>query len=372
MENPQQNTGKFSYIHMSGGKNLQNIGEVNTSSATISEFDYNTWRSNLDSSLQRRTIRRTGNKTNDLIHLLTSTRYRRGPRRFFELNEGYYRNQIHQGIQFGLPLEFILPSFPVKCFNPLKVRRRTPDLAEVGCLSQLYSLCRNIEQIYDLGARFILITDGLVYAPIFEEPREHAENYRKELRLMIGNLGMRDFIRTRDMTGLIENRQNVFDTIYDENRNQIAQYWKTNPDDPHIRKLIENTMTNINLTMYEEEDLRDVFVHHRNPELESEIRSRARKSAFAYLVFLETIRNMNLLGSEFPDGIRVTCHPKEGQLGLNLIHPRSSNFPWNGVGLLRRDGSVRVRYEDEVRRDPQYIPVFIQGEEFPFYYEESQ
>ena len=120
---------------MSGisGNPLQARQEIEQHHIIIPQFDYASWRNNIDEAIERDVGRRTLSRTDilleDIVMLLTSNRYRRGPRRFFESNRQYYEEGIRNAVQRDMPLEFVLPSFPVKCFNPLKVRRRTPDLA---------------------------------------------------------------------------------------------------------------------------------------------------------------------------------------------------------------------------------------------------
>ena len=360
---------------MSGisGNPLQARQEIEQHHIIIPQFDYASWRNNIDEAIERDVGRRTLSRTDilleDIVMLLTSNRYRRGPRRFFESNRQYYEEGIRNAVQRDMPLEFVLPSFPVKCFNPLKVRRRTPDLAEVGCLSRLYSLCRDIEQIYQPGAMVILVTDGLVYAPIFREPIAHAQRYREEIDELIVDLGYRKYITSVDMGDLVASREDEFNRIYQMVEIRVADHYERYPNDSDRQRLIENTMTNINLTMYPERDLIDFFVNENNSALQEEIRERATASAFEYLVFNQTLREIELVQRAFPNALRVTCHPKEGQLGLHLVHPNSFNYPWNGVGILRENGTVRVEFEYEARRNPNYVAVYIEGESHPFFFQ---
>ena len=360
---------KYSKIQMSGCDLQSSEPEVVQERQTIPRFDYDLWRSGIDRALEKEVVTRTGIVLEEIIRLITSNKYRRGPRRFFELNRRSYAEKMNAAVQDDRPIEFVLPSFPVKCFNPLKVRRRNPDLAEIGCLSKLYTLCRSVEQIYEPGARVILLTDGLVYAPIFQEPMEHAQEYREEVRQLVRELRMDHWITVVEMTGLIANRQDEFAETQRTVKREMARYWKEYPHHPDLIGLIENTMTNINLMMYPESELIDVFVNGANQRLKEEIRSRSVASAFEYAVFNQTIKEMDLIGGAFPRSLRVTCHPKEGQLGLHLVHPNSFNFPWNGVGVLRVDGTVRVEFEYEVRRNPTYVPVYLECDDYPFYFQ---
>src|SRR3989344_8763165 len=277
---------------MSGFHLQSSEQEIGQDHLVIPRFDYEEWRRCVDEDIDQRTIRQSGNILEDIVALITSNRYRRGSRRFFESNREYYEERINNAIQNERPIEFVLPSFPVKCFNPLKVRRRTPDLAEIGWLSRLYSLCRDIEQIYQPGAMVILVTDGLVYAPIFREPIAHAQRYREEIDELIVDLGYRKYITSVDMGDLVASREDEFNRIYQMVEIRVADHYERYPNDSDRQRLIENTMTNINLTMYPERDLIDVFVNENNSALQEEIRERATASAFEYLVFNQTLREI--------------------------------------------------------------------------------
>lgn len=310
------------------------------------------------------------NLVEDILSIILSKRYRRGPRRFFEENRSEYERKIKISIEEGRPIEFVLPSFPVKCFNPLKVRRREPDLAEVASLSRLYSLCREIERVYSPGARFILVSDGLVYAPIFREPLQYSERYRDKLKNIVNKMRISSYIYVFDMSDLVKPLRREFKNVSGRVKEDIREYWKNKDFSSDVNGLINNTMTNINLMNYSENSLLGAFNYPNKSSVSAEIKEIAKKSAFEYLIFNQTIKEIGLLERYFPEALRVTCHPKEGQIGLNLVHPKSFNFPWNGVGILKNDGTVRVEFEHEARRRPNYIPVYIEGENHPFYFQE--
>lgn len=370
----------YTQVHLSEAS-FTPRNKFDTPSQYISEFDFSAWRELSDQKIASRPLQRLSNVEDSILRIIGLTKYRRGPKRFLDCELPAYRERIENAVSNNQPIEFILPSFPVKCLNPLKVRRITPDLAEVGSLTQIYSLCAEIERIYEPGAQFTLITDGIVYAPIFNEPIEQAELYQSGLASIIQDLELNNYIKTIDMSELISNTE-YFDQRHQEVKLDLTQYMKPYLDsktmnlhyqytDPHIINIVNSTMHNMNLTEFSEEELESVFVYQNNPSLARKLNLRAEKVAFDYLSFIQTINKISLVQGYFPTALRATCHPKRGQLGLQMVNNRSYNFPWNGVGILRFDGTVRVEHEYNASRNPNYTAIYIEGEEFPFYYRED-
>ncbi|CAG8456856.1 10859_t:CDS:2 [Scutellospora calospora] len=348
----------------------------------INDFDYEGHKRKLDekvSKFRKRTYSDDVNKVvQQIIEILTAKRYRRGPKKNFEVARSDYEERLGKSVSKKEKLLLILPSFPVKCWNPLKVERKMPDLAEIQCISRLYLLCKEIEHVYEPGAKVILIADVPIYAPIFAEPLNVALQYKSEVIGFINKLNIGQYIIMGDMIDLIAQFSSEFEVAKRNAKIQVETFWHENPNDKHRIMLLENTHSNINLTAYSKEILRAIFFNTpyiRSDELDiakDEITRQTNKSALEYAILLQAINSMELIMKCYPDGIRVTCHPKPGQLGLHLLSPKSCfNFPWNGVGVLKKNGDIRVSLEDEVKRDKRYVAVYIKNDSFPFYYEEQ-
>ncbi|CAG8521579.1 14580_t:CDS:2 [Dentiscutata heterogama] len=320
----------------------------------IPYFGFELFKKQLDEKVKRlRKEKQSGDVklvVKQIIGILTKKRHRRGPSKHFEVARDDYENRLSKAITNNEKLLLALPSFPVKCWNPLKVERRMPDLAELNCLGRLYLLCKEIESIYEPGAKVILIADGPIYADIFNEPLNLISKYSTE------------FAEAKKISTI-----------------QVETFWRENPDNKHRKMLLENTMTNINVATYSKDLLRSIFFDTKyNRDIselkmvKDEITKQTEVSALKYAILLQAINSMELVKKCYPGCIRVTCHPKPGQLGLHLVSPKSCfNFPWNGVGVKKKNGEISVSLEDEVRRDQRYVAVYIEGEEFPFYYEEQ-
>jgi pyoverdine/dityrosine biosynthesis protein Dit1 len=349
-------------------------------SIRIPSFDFGEFKAQADRYLQRDQKKKIPHNTttvDKILSVLLAKKYRRGPKKHFEIVECSYRQVLQRLVDNNEKIVLVLPSFPVKCYNPLKCDRKMPDLAELRCLTKMYQLCREIEELYAPGAKVVLIADGLVYAPIFGEPDKVALEYRLVVEQFITQLDIGKYVEMDDMEYLRERRMDEYLEVRQNAEKEIKQIWADETNSEMVKSLLENTMGNINLTMYSRDALRNLFFSDtvttsEHVDLKNDVQTRATKSAFEYMVFLRTINTMDLVMTSYPHAIRVTCHPKPGQIGVHMLESCATfNFPWNGVGVLKKNGKVIAMLEDEVRRDKRYQAVYIGDDEFPFYYKET-
>lgn len=75
-----------------------------------------------------------------------------------------FHDQIYSKVAEAQPILMCLPAFPFKSPNTSsKVLGTLPDKAEEFALAHLNGLCSAIKDIYNPGARLMIISDGLVY-----------------------------------------------------------------------------------------------------------------------------------------------------------------------------------------------------------------
>ena len=87
----------------------------------------------------------------------------------FEDNRELFRPLVERHVEAGTPLELVMPSFPFKHRNPVKVGRRSPDMAEVLCLCRLREASLALRRVHEPGARFVVVSDGLVYRTLEDD-----------------------------------------------------------------------------------------------------------------------------------------------------------------------------------------------------------
>ena len=83
------------------------------------------------------------------------------------------------------PVPVTLPSYPFKIPNPVKVRRRSPDMAELLNLQRLIELSHAISLVHEPGATMHVISDGMIYGPLFGVSDHEARCYRADAEQMI-------------------------------------------------------------------------------------------------------------------------------------------------------------------------------------------
>lgn len=320
-----------------------------------------------------------------VFEIMSSKRYRAGTKKKtrFDDNRDLFRPTVTAHIDAGTPIEFVLPSFPYKFANPVKVARKRPDMAEVLCLSQLYEICCSIGLVYEPGVRFIIISDGSLYQSIFGITQHEADTFRELCVEMIHQLGYDDHLEMVDMEhDLIEPVRSAFDAVRDRMRPVLAEWWEKNPESERRASLISSSSPNINtdgqvshdlvkmatkniMSDDDEEEVLDQF-----EQVRTNVRERAEKAAFEFALVLYTLKELDLVATAYPEAIRATVHPKPGQWGLHLVNEHTQVFPWQGVAYKAASGRWTVKYEFDVLRR-RAVPVHLEGDMFPFYYEEA-
>lgn len=322
-----------------------------------------------------------------IFQVMRSKRFRAGTvkQTRFDENKEVFRPIVEARIRDGSPLELVMPSFPFKHKNPVKVSRRSPDMAEVLCLSRLYELCHALSLVYEPGAHFVIVSDGQVYRRMFGVNEHEALGYRERVKEMIAELGFGDRLEVVDMRDLVDSRHDLFDFVEERLRPVFAEWWHAYPDDPRRVGLIGAAATNINTSESVTDDLvqvatkdavlgtdeQDVLASLET--IKGEAVQRAEEGAFEFALFIYVLREMDLVRSCYPGAVRATVHPKPGQWGLHLVNPESQVFPWQGVAYRNEAGRWRIKYELEARRR-RATPVHVSGDDdmFPFYYEASE
>lgn len=302
-----------------------------------------------------------------IIRILFSKKYCIGGKQTFiyEKHGLNLRQKINSCIKNNLPLFFILPAFPFKIHNNLKSWRRDADLAEVAALLNLNSLALEIEKVYPKGAIFQIVHDGQMYCNDFLHSKEAALRYLNSLKQFVKRLGINSTIYFYDMKELIQDFSD-FGVFSERAENEISKYWSENFNGNKIQLLIKSTINNLN-TIDLSKLMLNIKSNSTSSNYDNKLYDYALKGAFKYMVTQHTLEIMDFFGRINPNGIRCTVHPKEAQIGLKLVRRNNYLLPWMGVGVIKPDQTISVRYQYTVQNYAKEIGI-IKGDSTPFYY----
>ena len=285
-------------------------------------------------------------------------------------------DKIERSVAAGRPVRVVIPSFPGRPFSPLTHQRVQPDLGEAYGFVLLHRIALHVRATYEPGVQFVILLDGQVYNPFYGYPVESEHQYPRDLQALVDALGVEETISFVDLQDLVDARAAEFEEIREQVLAEVEEHWD-DPDNTFRDDLVETMRLGTNTAAVNAAavQLLKWSREEPGPELIQAMRDavdeRARATAFAYMVFLVTIRRMALIESAFGDAIRGTVHPKAGQYSPFLVHPTTTIAPWHGVAVVRPDGVINTVYESKLYERPdRYCGVYLEGEYTPFFYEE--
>jgi pyoverdine/dityrosine biosynthesis protein Dit1 len=314
-----------------------------------------------------------------IIDVLNDPRFRKGAAADLRDPSGTAAERIGRALRAGSPIEIVLPSFAGRPHNPAAHRRVAPDLGELYALQRLKNIADAVKLGYAPGLLFTLILDGRAYRPFYGYSDHEAMPYGTNLDRLIGRLGARGQIRTVELSDLISARSRDLDAIDTLVRHEVGSAWEAGRfagRDELVKALRQGTETTAVsaalIDLCKGGGWKDVDLVSFFDRAESIVHRRAEHTAFEYAVLMTKLKRADVIGSAFWGALRGTVHPKPGQYSPRLTDAATTISPWHGVAILRRDGCIVTEYESVVYQDfDRYRAVFVDGDEAPFYYEET-
>ncbi|MEE1807564.1 isocyanide synthase family protein [Streptomyces sp. BE133] len=238
--------------------------------------------------------------------------------------------RISEFVRVGAPVVFTLPGFPCKSPNPAKVLGHLPDQGERLSLTFLNTLCTEIERIYPPGARVIVCSDGHVFGDLIHVPDEHIDSYADELRVLIGQLGLRrlSVFDLRDVLG---------DLPHDTKRALVHEHYAPTLDAlrAEIRVADQTLALYRGITRFLVEDTAD------HSGTRSALQRECRKRAYG--VIQRSRAWGDLIAEHHPHAVRLSIHPQPigaPKFGIQLLDaPDAWTTPWHSAALRRTDGT---------------------------------
>lgn len=246
-------------------------------------------------------------------------------------------------------------------------------------MAQMRDICLSVEQVYNPGVRIILLTDGLVYAGMFDKSEtDKLIAYREASRNIRNELGIQEKVSLLDMAWVTDRDPNLTHAqgyikhmlLLLEQSNDVVQQ--------SLRSLRHGMLYNVDSQGYQFDGYAS-FLSLPEEQLPDDLHERISSAAINYASFLLAMQQRSVLPRAFPNAIRGTVHPKDApQLPLHLVDRNSVTFPYNGVPVVSKSrltlrGNIRratriMRFYDLLHY-PEAKAIHQGGDNTPFYYE---
>ncbi|MCU7816685.1 MAG: isocyanide synthase family protein [Candidatus Thiodiazotropha sp. (ex Rostrolucina anterorostrata)] len=272
-------------------------------------------------------------------------------------------NKIQKMMDTGEPISMILPAFPGKSPNRNKTLSRLPDLAETHSIDSLYSLCRDINEIYKPGAKIIICSDGYVFSDLVRIPDEDVELYSLALIDYYNESypGAFEFYDLKDTFPQLDS----MDAMREELMIRYGESLICLKARAKEHKEVTTMYLGITRFLYEDFAGLDEF---RNI-------SRAQIQKMAKSVSYRVIQRSNawgtLLEEIYPDSLRLSIHPQyrvSNKIGIHMISTDDCwRTPWHSVAV-KKNGMIYLENRSNINENRSRL-LFENGR--PHYYQEE-
>jgi Pyoverdine/dityrosine biosynthesis protein len=332
-----------------------------------------------ESTFSRQPSSEVGTISERILSLLSSSDVRKGS--LEQMQFGQCRSQflrvIDHCVQTDRPVQLTLMAFPFKVPNPAKVgARRLPDLAELAALLRLHQLNLKAKLIHPAGLQFHIIHDGSYIAAVFavcpEEVRAY-ENYFASLADLVNGLAPEGFLYLHDFQSLLSAHVGDLRRPISGVRESIETWFRNAERGDDWTDRFSKTLGMINLRdlpLAEASLLLDFGAAGGLPPEYSRLEHRVRSAMRRYCLRDSLLHAFDPRPICFPDAIHLTTQCRPQRLAIWMIGRGRSLLPWHGVGVIDSAGTWKVGLARDVVSDPSYQPVFMHGEDTPFFYQQ--
>ncbi|WP_433390812.1 L-tyrosine/L-tryptophan isonitrile synthase family protein [Micromonospora sp. KLBMP9576] len=247
-----------------------------------------------------------------------------------------HEERVGHYVRSGEPLHFVLPAFPAKSRNPEKVVGSLPDLGERISVEFLQSFCEQVSHYHPTGARILICSDGHVFSDLLGIPDEDVTAYRTELQRIIDQTGASSVS--------LYSLDDAFGAMpYDEMRGLLLDGYATPLEAIRAEVLTDVGARSLFNGMHR------FMLEDQAPLHPGMSRTKLREHCkeFAYQMIRRSRAWGDLVGTRFPDSLRLSIHPQARhaeKIGLHLIRTRDSWLtPWHGVVLDDGDTLTLVK-----------------------------
>lgn len=234
------------------------------------------------------------------------------------------------------PIQMVLPAFPMKSPNRNKTLGPLPDMGERMALQFLQWLCNEIRKLYVHGARIIIASDGRVFNDLVGVPDAEVTDYQHAIEAMIHELDAPD-LSVVNLDHVMPGRS--FTSMRDELIERCGTSIEGLREEVRAHEGTLSLYRGISRFLFE--DGRDQNHHISNTAWQKQCRIRA------YGVIQRSRAWGELIGSIYPDALRLSIHPQtctSPKLGIHLGQTKDAWLtPWHGVLVCTPSSSFLMK-----------------------------
>lgn len=312
-----------------------------------------------------------------LLALLTSSAVRKGSLEKMQFSRCFpdLLGAIRRCVHADKPVQLTLMAFPFKAPNMAKVGpRRMPDLAELIALVRLDHLNAKAKCIYPPGLEIHVIHDGSYIGPVFGVAAEEVRLYESYFAHLVRAVGMDRFIRLHDLQALAGVRLGDAEQQEAQLRGSIQDWKRSSANSEEWKDRFSKTLGMIDLRGLAINEVCTLLDHGASGELPSgyvQLEQQVRIAMLRYHARDSLLHACDPRPDCFPDAIHMTTQCRPRRLAIWMVRRGRSLLPWHGVGAVDRDAGWRVALARDILWDPSYRPIFVQGEDTPFFYQQD-
>lgn len=277
-------------------------------------------------------------------------------------------SNIYNAVKAQKPVRMVLPAFPFKSPNSQsKVLGPVPDKAEEVALAHLNGLCAAIQDIYEPGAKLVVVSDGVVYNGKAEKStligiviltwvdllgvQDHVVwNYGKKLRAIAKNkmYNSIEFARLKDLLGFEAGDEELDDMSYAAIASTMrlklmTRIAPTSCDDATSESSAQDDankeLTYRGYLKFLELDLASTY-----PIGPDRSKSRFKRGVgrIAKCMLKRGDAFARAVRDRFPDHVRLSIHPSTGEdkISINILPVSQALTPWHNTVAFKIDGTI--------------------------------
>ncbi|ETI48766.1 hypothetical protein F443_07250 [Phytophthora nicotianae P1569] len=277
---------------------------------------------------------------------------------FASKGKHFLEETIGRFVDHKEPITIVLPGFPTKTPNHGgKVLGPLPDRAEELALARLEKFCASIEEVYPIGCKVTIFSDGRVFGDLVGVPPENIRAYKNGLKELVKDAG-----HTHIQFDGLENYTKTDDPVQ-----EVLERFRVDKMDMDTRIASEPDIGNNfrSFSQFMERDMAHRWEGKSDAEMRKGCDEVARK------MMLRNVGFSSLVAAEYANAIRVSihCYNNAGpKFGIHLLPTKrmdSPRTPWHSVICEDIDGTVHAMDLKDVDTD-KYDLVYKHGRKWGY------